>query len=168
MFKRIQPGSKVVFNYRVIAGQEVVDSSSRPATIEIGRGQFFPVVEEALLGHEAGERLVVLVPPEKHYGPYDPKKIHFIPTERLPREISPGQVVRVPDDFGVPHPAIVRRVDPEVALVDFNHPLAGKPLRFEIEILEVIPPEDAPEERQKPPKEEANPKTLPAEENPSG
>jgi len=138
--ERIQPGSRVTFSYRVWAGQEVVDASAKPVTIVVGEGKFFPEVEKALLGHEAGERLVVMVPPDKHYGPYDPKKLNFISVERLPREIAPGQVIRLPDEFGVPHPAVVRRIDQEVALVDFNHPLAGKPLRFELEILEVSPP----------------------------
>ncbi len=143
MGERIQPGSRVTFAYRVWAGQEVVDASEKPITIVVGQGKFFPEVEKALLGHEAGQHLMVMVPPDKHYGRYDPKKLNFISVERLPKEVSPGQVVRLPDEFGVPHPAVVRRLDREVALVDFNHPLAGKPLRFEIEILEVAPPKEA-------------------------
>ena len=146
MSERIRPGARVVFNYRVLTDKEVVDVSSRPVSIEVGRGLFFPAVEETLLGHQAGERLVIFLPPEKHYGPYDPKKLYLIPAERLPKDVGPGQVIRVPDDLGVPHPAIVRRIDSEVALVDFNHPLAGKLLRFEIEILEVTPPEGLDEE----------------------
>lgn len=141
MSVQIQPGSRVVFHYRVFADQQMIDSSSKPVSVVIGEGKFFKAVEEALIGHRPGERVIVLLPPEEHYGPYDPKKLQVVPAERLPAETNPGQVIHLQDEMGILHPAIVRRIDPEMALVDFNHPFAGKLLRFEVEILDVKPPE---------------------------
>ncbi len=139
----IQRGSKIVFYYRVIADQKVVDVSHKPVTIIVGEGKFLKALEEALIGHEAGEEVVIVLPPEKHYGKYDPKKIKVVPRERLPDKAKVGQVVYLPDEMGILHPAIVRRIDSEMVVIDFNHPLAGKLLRFELKILEVSPPESS-------------------------
>ncbi len=143
MTPKIQPGDLVTIRYRVLAGKDVVDASEQPITFEIGSGRFLPAVEKALEGHQPGDRIIVLVPPEEHYGPYDPKKLQLVAVEKIPPNANPGEVVRVQDELGVIHPAILRRRDEEVALVDFNHPLAGKLLRFEIEILEVKPKGEA-------------------------
>ncbi len=140
MANRIQAGSKVVLYYRVIADQKVVDTSSKPVTIIVGEGKFLKALEDALIGHEIGERVVIMLSPEKHYGLYDPKKIQFIPRQHLPNKARVGQVIRLPDKMGILHSAVIRRIDPEMGVVDFNHPLAGKVLRFEVEILEIDPP----------------------------
>ncbi len=139
LVEKIAPGDMVTIRYRVFAGQEMVDASQKPFSFKVGTGEFFPVVEKALLGHKPGDKIVVLVPPEEHYGLYDPKKLQLIPAEKLPPNANPGEVIKVQDDLGVVHPAILRRRDTDVALVDLNHPLAGKLLRFEIEILDVKP-----------------------------
>lgn len=137
----VRPGTRVVLRYRVLAGPKIVDRAEKPIEIVVGKGDFLPVVEKALIGHQPGDHLSVLVPPDKLYGPYDPKKLSFIPIERLPKDLHPGQVIQIQDEYGIPHPATVRRLDQDIALVDYNHPLAGRPLRFEIEILGVKPPD---------------------------
>ncbi|NPB08912.1 MAG: hypothetical protein GXO17_01035 [Thermodesulfobacteria bacterium] len=150
MASKIRPGDLVTVRYRVFAGKEVVDASEEPFTFEVGSGRFLPPVEKALIGHQPGERIVVFVPPEEHYGPYDPKKLQLIAVEKLPPNVNPGDVVRVQDEMGIVHPAVLRRRDEEVAWVDLNHPLAGKLLRFEIEILDVTPKEAASEKKEEP------------------
>ncbi|WP_068540548.1 FKBP-type peptidyl-prolyl cis-trans isomerase [Thermodesulfatator autotrophicus] len=131
----IEPGDEILVNYRVLADKEVVDSSKEPIVLKVGEGKFMPAVEEALVGHRTGERVIVLVSPEEHYGKYDPKKLQIIPAEKLPEGINPGSLVKIQDEYGVVHPAILKKVEEGLAVVDFNHPLAGKTLRFEVDIL---------------------------------
>ena len=130
-----------------------MDASEKPVTIVVGEGRFPPSVEEGLIGKEEGQRVSVWVPPEEPYGRYDPKKVQLIPSEKLPPQARPGETVFVQDDFGVLHPARLARRDAFLAVVDLNHPLAGKYLRFDLEILKVEKgdlsenPAETPEER---------------------
>jgi len=133
----IELGDQVLIRYRVIAGNDVVDVSKDAFWLEVGSGKFMPAVERALVGHKPGEVVAVLVPPEEHYGPYDPKKIQVIPSERVPQGATPGAVIKLQDEYGVVHPAVLKKVEEGLAVVDFNHPLAGKTLRFEVEILDL-------------------------------
>ncbi len=133
----IEPEDKALIRYRVIAEKNVVDASKEPFWVKIGSGEFMPAVEKALVGHRPGELVVIWVPPEEHYGPYDPKKLQVVPAERVPEGASPGSVIKLQDEYGVVHPAVLKKVEEGLAVVDFNHPLAGKTLRFEVEILDL-------------------------------
>lgn len=150
MAKKIAQGDEVTIRYRVHAGKELVDASSEPITFKIGSGEFFPFVEESLIGRSPGEHVVVFVPPEKHYGRYDPKKLQIMPVEKIPPQAHPGEVIKVQDELGIVHPAILRKKDPWIALVDLNHPFAGKVLRFEVDILDVKPGPDPKETQPEP------------------
>ncbi len=137
MAVRIEKGDRVTLRYQVYSEASLVDSSPNPITIVIGEGRFLKPVEEALVGKEEGEKVTVWVAPEDHHGRYDPKKLKLIPAEKLPPQARVGETVLVQDEWGVLHPAKLRRRDASLAVVDLNHPLAGKYLRFEIEILKV-------------------------------
>jgi len=153
----IEKGDRVTFKYQVFSEASLVDASERPVTIVVGEGRFPPSVETALIGKKEGERVSVWVPPEEHYGRYDPKKVRLIPVEKLPREARPGETVFVQDELGVLHPARLARKDPRVAVVDLNHPLAGKYLRFDLEIVKVEKP--VPEEIEGEPSQERRAET---------
>lgn len=144
MRAKIERNDKVTFRYQVFSDSELIDTSSGPVTVVVGEGRFFRPVEEGLLGKEEGERVIVWVPPEEHYGRYDPKKIKLIPAEKLPPQARVGETVLIQDEFGVLHPAKLRRRDDSLAVVDLNHPLAGKYLRFEVEILKIEKPPSEP------------------------
>jgi FKBP-type peptidyl-prolyl cis-trans isomerase SlyD len=89
--------------------------------------------EEDLIGKDVGYKGTVKVPPEKAFGNYDPEKKEVISIARLKEKPKPGDRVRVGDRVGVVERVIGRR-----AIVDFNHPLAGKPIIFEYEIKEKV------------------------------
>jgi len=89
--------------------------------------------EEDLIGKEVGYKGEVVVPPEKAFGKYDPEKKEVISIARLKEKPKPGDRVKVGDRIGVVERVIGRR-----AIVDFNHPLAGKTLIFEYEIKEKV------------------------------
>lgn len=98
-------------------------------------------LEEALEGREAGERFQVQVPAEKAYGPHDPEGVQVVPLEAFPAEaeVVPGAQFYAEDPSGNPLPLTVVEVQGEEVTVDFNHPLAGKDLDFDVEVLEVRP-----------------------------
>ena len=140
---RVFRGAWVVIDYRVrLKGGKIVDSSEKsggPRAFVCGAGDFPPPVEEGVLGMAPGEKKVIQVPPEFAYGPYDPKKVCLVASERIQEEPAPGKVVKAPDEFGMRRPAVVRAVWHGAVLLDFNHPLAGQVLHFEVEIREVRP-----------------------------
>ena len=148
----IEEGDRVLIRYRVSTEKEVVDSAKEPVWIEVGTGNFMPAVEKAQIGHRPGEVVAVLVPPQEHYGPYDPKKLQLVPVEKVPQGVNPGAVIKLQDEYGVVHPAVLKKVEEGLAVVDFNHPLAGKTLRFDVEIIDVQK-RPQPEKEQEPTRE---------------
>ncbi len=136
-------GDTVKVHYTGRLDDESVFDSSRerePLQFTIGAGQVIPGFEEAVVGLEPGESATTRIEPENAYGALlDELKI-TVPRDNLPDDFSvsegdhlqmrtqDGQVVRV-RVLGVAEDAIV---------VDANHPLAGKPLSFEIELVEIV------------------------------
>ncbi len=141
-YHRVEWGKVVVMEYRVrLSSGKIVDSSEKaggPASFVCGSGEFPKPVEEGLIGLAPGEKKVIRVPPDFTYGPYDPKKVTLVAQERLLGEtIETGKVVKVPDELGLKRPAIIRAIWEGAIMLDFNHPLAGKILHFEISIRDV-------------------------------
>jgi FKBP-type peptidyl-prolyl cis-trans isomerase SlyD len=139
--QRVEYGRLVVIEYEVrLPTGKVVDSSNKsggPAAFVCGRGAFPRPVEEGVIGLNVGQRKVIIVPPEYTHGLYDPKKVSLVAVERITEEYEVGKVVRAPDEFGLRRPALVRSVWKGALMLDFNHPLAGKTLHFEVLVKEV-------------------------------
>lgn len=108
-----------------------------PITVELGAGRIIEGFEEALVGMEAGDETTVNIPAEKAYGERTEDRIAEYETERfeemLGEEPTEGMHVET-EDLGRGQ---VDHVGPENVRVDFNHALAGEPLEFEIEVLDV-------------------------------
>ncbi len=141
---RVEWGKTVIIEYQVrLPSGKVVDSSEKaggPVSFICGSGDFPKPVEEGLLGLAPGEKTVIKVPPDYTYGSYDPKKVTLVAQERISEEIvEPGKVVKAPDEFGLKKPALIRAIWEGAIMLDFNHPLAGKILHFEIHIRDVRP-----------------------------
>jgi FKBP-type peptidyl-prolyl cis-trans isomerase SlyD len=107
--------------------------------VVVGEGHVIKGLDEALEGKEVGFKGSVEVPPEKAFGEYDPEKKEVISISRFKERPEPGTRVRVGERVGIVERVIGRR-----AVVDFNHPLAGKTITFDFEIKEKI---ESPEER---------------------
>jgi len=106
--------------------------------VVVGEGHVIKGLDEALEGKEVGFKGSVEVPPEKAFGEYDPENKEVISISRFKERPEPGLRVRVGERVGVIERVIGRR-----AVVDFNHPLAGKTITFDFEIKEKIEsPED--------------------------
>jgi FKBP-type peptidyl-prolyl cis-trans isomerase 2 len=139
--QRVEYGRLIVIEYEVrLPTGKVVDSSMESggrAAFVCGRGDFPRPVEEGVVGLCVGQKKVIIVPPEYTYGFYDPKKVSLVAVERITEEIEVGKVVRAPDEFGLRRPALVKSVWKGALMLDFNHPLAGKTLHFEVVVKDV-------------------------------
>lgn len=137
---KIETNKVVSFHYTVFDadGSQVESSrSGNPLLILYGAGNIIPGLEKALEGKAAGDRLDVTVNPEEAYGERNEALLQRVPKKRFGEaKLAPGQVLMVQTPQG-PRPLTVVKVGMSVVDVDLNHPMAGKTLRFEVEVLEV-------------------------------
>ena len=138
---RVEHGRLVEMEYQVrLSSGKVVDSSEKsggPATSICGKGNFPKPVEENIIGLAPGEKKLIFVPPNYTYGPYDPTKVTLVAVEKVSGEVEIGKVVKAHDEFGLRRPALIRSIWKGAVMLDFNHPLAGKTLHFEVFIKDV-------------------------------
>ena len=136
----IASGKTVKFNYTLKVDNQVVDSSTghEPLTYVQGKGEMIPGLEKRLEGMKAGDKKEITVPQEEAYGPVNPNALVEVPTAKLPKGADkPGAMLSVTGDEGRNMRAIVKEIHGETTILDFNHPLAGKELHFDVEIVEV-------------------------------
>lgn len=136
---KIKKNRVVRFHYTVSeAGREVESShAGEPMAVLFGRGSMIAGLEMALSGREAGERFEVEVSPEEGYGPRRPELTQRVPKKRFKgMPLRVGQTVMMQTEHG-PRPIRIQKIGMSVVDVDLNHPLAGKTLLFDIEIIEV-------------------------------
>ena len=137
----IADGKKVKMNYTMKVGGDIVESSlnRKPFEFVWGAGAVMPGLEQGVKGLKAGDRKQLTIPPKEGFGEIDPKAVVEIPRTRFPQgdNIKAGMVYSIPSKSGIPLKGIVKEVKGENVLLDFNHPLAGKQLQLDVEILEV-------------------------------
>lgn len=107
-----------------------------------GHQNIIPGLESALAGRGVGDKLTVVVNPDEAYGEYDEEDVDEIPLDGLPDELTPelGMVLEVVDEDDNAFLAEIVELTDEVAVLDFNHPLAGEVLRFEVEVTALRDP----------------------------
>ena len=118
---------------------DVIDSNQGgpPLLYLHGHGQLVTGVEVALEGKQVGETVAVSVPPEQGYGVVDPAKRFTVDRSHFEFEVRAGDVVKAQLQDGQEMPLQVAAADDQEVTLDGNHPLAGKTLNFQIEIVEV-------------------------------
>ena len=115
-----------------------------PATLLMGQGQLAPFLEDCLLGLPEGAHEVFELPPERAFGPRNPELLQRVSMAALKENSAFDAEYRIGDlvDFAAPgggrFAGVLREVDAEGALFDFNHPLAGQSVRFEVKIIGVL------------------------------
>jgi FKBP-type peptidyl-prolyl cis-trans isomerase SlyD len=141
----VQPGSEVAFDYTLTDDSgKVVDSSKgkEPMHYVHGKGQIIPGLEKELAGMAVGSEKKVTVKPEDAYGPIDPQAFREIPKEKVPAEaLKVGTMLMAQGPGGQGVPVRVHEIKDNTVIMDFNHPLAGKTLSFDVKITEVKPSE---------------------------
>src|SRR6266545_3962131 len=136
----IQTGSMVAFDYTLTdESGTVIDSSKgkEPMHYVHGKGQIIPGLEKELAGMPVGGEKKVTVKPEEGYGPVDPRAFQEVPKDKLPPEaLKVGTVLTASGPQGQV-PVRVHEIKENTVIMDFNHPLAGKTLLFDIKITEI-------------------------------
>lgn len=136
---KVESDKVVTIRYTLEVEGEVLDQGE--FSYLHGHQNVIQGLEEALEGHEEGEVVRAKVAPEKAYGPHDPEGIQVVPLDAFPEdaEVVPGAQFYAQDAEGNPMPLTVVAVEGAEVTIDFNHPLAGKTLDFEVEIVKVRP-----------------------------
>jgi FKBP-type peptidyl-prolyl cis-trans isomerase SlpA len=140
----IQAGSRVTLHYTVsFKDGTVVDSTAggEPARASIGAGELLELLEQRLLGHNAGEHLHYELSAEETRLPSLEESVQRLPRADFPfgLELKPGELIGFETPNGEEVPGLVLAVTDTEVTVDFSHPLAGRDLVFDVEILAVEP-----------------------------
>ncbi len=142
--KKNQPvvadGKKVSIEYTLkLEDGTTVDTNvgKKPLTFVIGSHQIIEGLEDALKGMKIGETKHVVVPPEKGYGPVNKNAIIEVEKNRIPEGAKVGTILKGTDRNGRDFYARVVEIKDKTVLLDFNHPLAGKTLYFDVKIVNI-------------------------------
>lgn len=137
----IGPQTRITLHFTLrLASGDVVDSTREraPATFTFGDESFLPGFERALLGLKAGDRRSVVIDPKNGFGERNPENIQVMDRNLFTPgvELTRGLMISFADKKGE-LPGVVMGVEGDRVTVDFNHPLAGRDLTFDTEILAV-------------------------------
>lgn len=140
---RIAGDSFVTLHYRLVLddGSEAVSTFDlSPATLQMGSGQLAEPLERQLIGMAAGEKKSSRLPPGDAFGEHNPRLVERIARSALPPGLDLRENTLV--EFGAPDgggfAGFCRELGDDYAVFDFNHPLAGKSLTFEVKIIGVM------------------------------
>ena len=137
----IHQGSVVSFDY-ILSDQDgkVLETSQgkQPMTYTHGKGEIIPGLERELSGMKAGEEKKVQVKPEDGYGPVNPQAFQEVAKEKIPPEaLKVGTVLMAQGPRGQGIPVRVHEIKDTTVIMDFNHPMAGKTLSFDVKITDI-------------------------------
>lgn len=137
----VKPGDRVTLHYRIACyGQEIVDTfPDQPETFRVGDGEIDARLEQRLVGLAEGERRTFELLPWEAFGERDEDLVQALPRRDFPTgtELAPDHQV----DFELPNGQIlvgtILAVADDSVRIDFNHPLAGLPIEFEVHVLAI-------------------------------
>lgn len=148
MTATIEAGSFLTLHYRLAGPQgDVINTfAGKPATLSLANSELSPALEERLIGMEEGARATFDIPAGQAFGERNPDMIQWLSRRELDSMGDPleqyavGEVVQLPTPDGQGQfAAVVRAVRDDGALqLDFNHPLAGQPVTFEVHVIGVL------------------------------
>ena len=140
----VSEGTKVTLHFSItLASGELIDSTfeQEPATFTVGDGNLLEGFEEVVMGLSAGSKEVFTISPEKGFGQHNPSNLQTIKRDQFGDDITleKGLVLSFADAQKAELPGVVAEFSDEEVVVDFNHPLAGKEVLFEVDIINVEP-----------------------------
>lgn len=140
-FTKVEKDLVVSLEYTLTVDGEVVDSSKENGPIDFiqGKGNIIPGLEKELEGMKLGESKKVNVIAKEAYGEFDPEAMDEVPLSDFPKDIplEVGVELAVEDEDGEAMSAVIEEVGKDTVILNFNHPLAGKDLAFDVKILEL-------------------------------
>ncbi|GAB7528827.1 peptidylprolyl isomerase [Pseudomonas sp. 3A(2025)] len=139
--QRIGQNTQVTLHFALrLENGDTVDSTfdKSPATFKVGDGNLLPGFEMAIFGFKAGDHKNVRILPENAFGQPNPQNVQIMPRSQFEgMELSEGLLVIFNDAANTELPGVVKAFDDQQVTIDFNHPLAGKTLDFEVQIFDV-------------------------------
>jgi FKBP-type peptidyl-prolyl cis-trans isomerase SlpA len=134
--------TKITLHFSLqLANGQLIDSTREksPATFVYGDGNLLPNFEKLLLGLKVGDKRSFILPANKAFGEYNHENSQAIPRTQFSKnlELKPGLLIAFADASGEELPGLVKSINERFVLIDFNHPLAGKEIIFEAEILDL-------------------------------
>ena len=139
--QRIGSQTQVTLHFAIrLENGDLVDSTEgkAPATFCVGDGNLLPGFEQALFGLKAGDKRSLPISPEQGFGQPNPQNVQVMPRSQFTdMPLSEGLLIIFQDAAKGELPGVVKAFDEQQVSIDFNHPLAGKPLTFEVESFEV-------------------------------
>lgn len=138
----IKDGDTVSVHYTgTLTSGEVFDSSleREPLKFTLGKGQLIPGFERAIMGLSVGEKATTNIPSKEAYGEHNSEMVLEVPKNQLPPELDAqvGMQLQLNQPDGQAIPVQITQIKEEMVTIDANHPLAGKDLNFDIEIIEI-------------------------------
>lgn len=137
-------GTRVTLNFALkFTDGQVIDTTfdRSPATLEIGDDNLPENFEAYLMGMKAGDSATYDVPPENAFGQHNPSNVQIFKRSDFGADmvLEPGVMISFADARQSELPGVVQHVEGDQVTIDFNHPLAGRTLTFEVEIIDVEP-----------------------------
>jgi FKBP-type peptidyl-prolyl cis-trans isomerase SlpA len=140
----IGEGTRVTLHFALrLADGEVIDSNfeREPATFTVGDGNLLQGFEQSIFGLQEGDHKTLVIKPEQGFGQRNPNNIQEIARNQFGADIQleEGLMLSFADAQKTELPGVVKRFNDDVVVVDFNHPLAGREILFEVAILKIEP-----------------------------
>ena len=139
--EQVKNGDSVSVNYtgRLEDGT-IFDTSLQegrtPLTAKLGQGQLIPGFENGLIGMSIGEKKTIEIDPKDAYGDVNEMMIQEVELTQVPQGVKAGDMLQGQNQYG-PVQVTVKEVKESTVLLDMNHPLAGKKLIFDLEVVSV-------------------------------
>lgn len=143
----VNEAAYLTLHYRLasVDDENIVSTfDGNPATLQLGAGQLAPFLEAHLIGLHEGTHKVIDLTPEQAFGPRNPELIQKISRATLDENSEAGMEYVIGDlvEFSAPRggrfAGVLRELNSDGALFDFNHPLAGQPIKFEVKIIGIL------------------------------
>ena len=144
----VQPGSFLTLHYRLCGpdGADLINTfHDKPATLSLGTGELAPAMEARLLGLPEGARRSFELAPGEAFGARNDQMVQRVKRSLLDEMGDPDERYSVGDVVQFPTPdrksvyaGVLREIDGDVLVFDFNHPLAGRPVTFEVQLIGVL------------------------------
>lgn len=149
----IGPGTVVTMHFKVTFKDGMVADASEegePMTFTMGDGSLISGLEMSITGLKAGDKQSIEIDPLNAFGYSDPDNVHHLPrnefADDLPVEL--GTIISFSTPSGDEIPGMIKAVKDDVVTVDFNHPLAGHDIIFDVDIVDIQPPASKPDDAQ--------------------
>jgi FKBP-type peptidyl-prolyl cis-trans isomerase SlyD len=137
----VAKGRRVKMDYNLLINSEPVETTQgkEPLEFMVGGGNIIPGLENQMMGMKVGDERKIIVDPKDAYGQLDPNAFKEVPRSSMPADaqLKPGVVVEVEDPKGGTFPGVVWEVKDQSVVLNFNHPMAGQTLEFDVKVVDI-------------------------------